>query len=325
MSRALGGCRKAVHPRVGGEHRFASTPISASTGSSPRGRGTRGFARQFRRLRRFIPAWAGNTRKWAPGPPPSSVHPRVGGEHADELLPAFAQGGSSPRGRGTHRPFVRHHRRRRFIPAWAGNTVVKVAHSAASAVHPRVGGEHRVALAANVIDNGSSPRGRGTRKMANAPRYRMRFIPAWAGNTRAGTRETDTQAVHPRVGGEHQTSTTPKPRPTGSSPRGRGTHNGVELLQIVGRFIPAWAGNTLAASSRAPPLTVHPRVGGEHSSDMAELLSRNGSSPRGRGTPSLDGVTHQVHRFIPAWAGNTRSNRSRSGFGTVHPRVGGEH
>ena len=51
----------SVHPRVGGEH-FRATPLLTTFyGSSPRGRGTRRRARGETALRRFIPAWAGNT------------------------------------------------------------------------------------------------------------------------------------------------------------------------------------------------------------------------------------------------------------------------
>ena len=92
----------SVHPRVGGEH-LAQIPDEICTdGSSPRGRGTHLRTPLRGTLRRFIPAWAGNTAllgSWLVGNP---VHPRVGGEH---------EGG----GRGVLRLD-------RFIPAWAGNT-----------------------------------------------------------------------------------------------------------------------------------------------------------------------------------------------------------
>ena len=48
------------HPRVGGEQANRSTILNATTGSSPRGRGTARLARQRRAGHRVIPAWAGN-------------------------------------------------------------------------------------------------------------------------------------------------------------------------------------------------------------------------------------------------------------------------
>ena len=51
-----------VHPRVGGEHGFYEAKNNEQKGSSPRGRGTQGCYAQWHEERRFIPAWAGNTK-----------------------------------------------------------------------------------------------------------------------------------------------------------------------------------------------------------------------------------------------------------------------
>ena len=72
------------------------------------------------------------------------------------------------------------------------------------------------------------------------------------------------------------------------------------------RFIPAWAGNTLRHHGLTGLDTVHPRVGGEHSTKSESNEPRSGSSPRGRGTRMLQGT------FVAA-------------IRPVHPRVGGEH
>ena len=90
------------------------------------------------------------------------VHPRVGGEHHRRCLHKVAVVGSSPRGRGT--PFRKavQTSRKRFIPAWAGNTLSIALLNALSTVHPRVGGEHSVLRVVPVPCTGSSPRGRGT-------------------------------------------------------------------------------------------------------------------------------------------------------------------
>ena len=76
---------------------------------------------------RFIPAWAGNTALVTAAIAPLAVHPRVGGEHSISDCSIEVEGGSSPRGRGTlmfgGQPF----RAFRFIPAWAGNTLLNFA------------------------------------------------------------------------------------------------------------------------------------------------------------------------------------------------------
>ena len=90
-------------------------------------------------------------------------------------------------------------------------------------------------------------------------------------------------------------------------------------------FIPAWAGNTSAWLCRTFYKSVHPRVGGEHSTEANAVPLALGSSPRGRGTLFLDSQRRADFRFIPAWAGNTGLHKCRVCRQPVHPRVGGEH
>ena len=71
-----------VHPRAGGEHVANAATSASGTGSSPRGRGTRGDAKAVRLMYRFIPARAGNTCPGLSASLLSSVHPRAGGEHS---------------------------------------------------------------------------------------------------------------------------------------------------------------------------------------------------------------------------------------------------
>ena len=51
----------------------------------------------------------------------------------------------------------------------------------------------------------------------------------------------------------------------------------------------------------------------------------HGSSPRVRGTLPRDTSSPACRRFIPACAGNTRSQQESSTRNSVHPRVCGEH
>ena len=69
---------------------------------------------------------------------------------------------------------------------------------------------------------------------------------------------------------------------------------------------------------------VHPRVGGERDSCTVEIISVDGSSPRGRGTLVDDGSPVPAQRFIPAWAGNAGPSLILWSRRAVHPRVGGE-
>ena len=152
----------------------------------------------------------------------------------------------------------------RFIPAWAGNTPGVSAAWPAATVHPRVGGEHFEEIAPILGITGSSPRGRGTPTKPRQAQPVRRFIPAWAGNTKAEPWIRCKYSVHPRVGGEHIVLIPKLAGPDGSSPRGRGTPDVQDAHCLACRFIPAWAGNTIVMSPDSWNTTVHPRVGGEH-------------------------------------------------------------
>ena len=222
-ARPRAGSRDSVHPRAGGEHGKHFAPGVVERGSSPRGRGTLRDPVRGRVVRRFIPARAGNTSSHSRDPMRSPVHPRAGGEHANALATGSHSGGSSraggehedtkgleedaigssPRGRGTHRHHRARGRRRRFIPARAGNTTGSWRRSRARTVHPRAGGEHRSPSAPNAPVTGSSPRGRGTHRVGLAVVAVHRFIPARAGNTTRRRYRGLANPVHPRAGGEH--------------------------------------------------------------------------------------------------------------------------
>ena len=133
---------KPVHPRACGEHSAISSCIVRSCGSSPRLRGTRAELRPARRLSRFIPAPAGNTRRQDGGPDAAAVHPRACGEHSRLPLPTCTNCGSSPRLRGTRSTTARSSNSSRFIPAPAGNTAFSRSITGSPPVHPRACGEH---------------------------------------------------------------------------------------------------------------------------------------------------------------------------------------
>ena len=274
-------------------------------GSSPRGRGTPATSASWWCIRRVIPAWAGNTKATRTIGCWDSGHPRVGGEHPVQGSPTPTSTGSSPRGRGTLRQRGDPAAGRRVIPAWAGNTSAVDRLVAVRAGHPRVGGEHTYAREEVRIMDGSSPRGRGTPRRVRRVRPERRVIPAWAGNT--GMRPCAPAEIpgHPRVGGEHCTSTRCATARSGSSPRGRGTHHCRIPARRLARVIPAWAGNTREPPSSRRLCPGHPRVGGEHDKDLPPSVTLTGSSPRGRGTLQCPARRQGGMRVIPAWAGNT--------------------
>ena len=71
----------------------------------------------------------------------------------------------------------------------------------------------------------------------------------------------------------------------GSSPRARGTQPSVRYRLVAPWFIPAYAGNTRAATCSAVAPSVHRRVRGEHLANMNGLGRAIGSSPHARARP----------------------------------------
>ena len=131
----------------------------------------------------IIPACAGNTRHRRLGVKNRWDHPRMCGEHYTPRMTFVAMSGSSPHVRGTP-PHNRIHRRSRgIIPACAGNTLRYAGQYSQCGDHPRMCGEHLVAVAVESCLVGSSPHVRGTHYPVTIPEDALRIIPACAGNT----------------------------------------------------------------------------------------------------------------------------------------------
>ena len=223
-SRWLCRCPNApVHPRAGGEHSSAKSTSVIGHGSSPRRRGTRQITGTTKHNTRFIPAQAGNTSDRPSECWHFAVHPRAGGEHEYSVYWHVYCYGSSPRRRGTLGNELRADLQTRFIPAQAGNTCRDLGRCVYPPVHPRAGGEHKLAANRYMGKHGSSPRRRGTPPSDGSDNPRVRFIPAQAGNTPCNRRDNPHDPVHPRAGGEHFLRQLPDTRHHGSSPRRRGT------------------------------------------------------------------------------------------------------
>ena len=274
-------------------------------GSSPRMRGTRVMQCDNRACGGIIPAYAGNTIQMRKAIFNNRDHPRVCGEHPWYLT-------STPSGW-------------RIIPAYAGNTPKRRSVAPRSRDHPRVCGEHDIAWCSLRRSAGSSPRMRGTPGFRRATFTRTRIIPAYAGNTPFGLSSARNVRDHPRVCGEHRALTFDWDRHRGSSPRMRGTPNVQPVFREIRGIIPAYAGNTYAATSTGVACGDHPRVCGEHPTSSRSRCSRMGSSPRMRGTQSHQKLRGRQDGIIPAYAGNTQQTCSFLRPRRDHPRVCGEH
>ena len=119
------GANRQVYPRVGGGTVINSGLGNGPEGLSPRGRGNRNQRMRGNFSRRSIPAWAGEPAAGLVSSDRGRVYPRVGGGTPQRVLADCKLNGLSPRGRGNLLTLTYRARRRRSIPAWAGEPGVK--------------------------------------------------------------------------------------------------------------------------------------------------------------------------------------------------------
>ncbi len=173
----------AVHPRVCGAHRVWSATTVETTGPSPRLRGSRPDSNNKVFPQRSIPASAGLTASGAVRRPVVTVHPRVCGAHAGVGDLPRADGGPSPRLRGSPGVPTYQDLTFRSIPASAGLTVNPAFEAGGSTVHPRVCGAHAAYTGLSGALIGPSPRLRGSLRESTHRSVKARSIPASAGLT----------------------------------------------------------------------------------------------------------------------------------------------
>ena len=247
-----------------GERTSPTTSATAPVGSSPHARGTLKPMESTEPHTRFIPACAGNAMERLGARASNTVHPRMRGERPLTFSHVSDLSGSSPHARGTpillNTPILN----RRFIPACAGNALI----------NPFQGrGE-----------TGSSPHARGTPTFYRLYTVKSRFIPACAGNARTVAVSALPSTVHPRMRGERGGCLSHNHLHTGSSPHARGTRAWASFIIVMGRFIPACAGNARVRSIMSPNAAVHPRMRGERWAGHGASVVNGGSSPHARGT-----------------------------------------
>ncbi len=189
--------------------------------------------------------------------------------------------------RGTDANGIRRLVPNRFIPARAGNGVIRPPQSGSCPVHPRACGERALPAFVTATVSGSSPRVRGTVHQDVVPPDHARFIPARAGNGAGGTPARTSRTVHPRACGERGREVGLDQEIAGSSPRVRGTASPLDEYNVPGRFIPARAGNGRSGIGRSQAHAVHPRACGERRPGETAPTVAAGSSPRVRGTDFL--------------------------------------
>ena len=110
----------------------------------------------------------------------------------------------------------------------------------------------------------------------------------------------------------------------GSSPRVRGTDEGLDDSRSRGGIIPARAGNSLTLTRHDYDRRDHPRACGEQLGVPVPAEHARGSSPRVRGTVYARVVRDQERGIIPARAGNSVGQHLCMSRRWDHPRACGE-
>ena len=189
--------------------------------------------------------------------------------------------------------------------------------------HPRSRGVYGLAVMVMVMIMGSSPLARGLRLLAGVAGRRGRIIPARAGFTSGATCRRCNGQDHPRSRGVYRAMLLVPVNNRGSSPLARGLLVVVEVIQHLGRIIPARAGFTRTAADRRSDARDHPRSRGVYTLRKTSQWRICGSSPLARGLQR-----HQRHRWrddriIPARAGFTANINVSTWAAADHPRSRG--
>ena len=213
--------------------------------------------------------------------------------------------GSSPHTRGAPSPGARAAAGRGIIPAYAGSTLGIPRSWGRTRDHPRIRGEHVVALGCGHYPQGSSPHTRGAQASEHLGQHVRGIIPAYAGST--------------------DSLSTEKFRARGSSPHTRGAPGRRLALVLRIGIIPAYAGSTTPSWNVTGKPADHPRIRGEHVFPFFLVRVPLGSSPHTRGARYHHRHGLSAMGIIPAYAGSTIRVRTISSFLADHPRIRGEH
>ena len=278
-------CVTADHPRACGANVRSGSTGWATIGSSPRVRGKRLLYGADVGTHRIIPARAGQTPSDHEDHAASPDHPRACGANSWSVSPVSFPDGSSPRVRGKRRVLLHGRARIRIIPARAGQTATWPSRWSPSADHPRACGANAAAFVVVFSNAGSSPRVRGKRPQPLHDTFRVRIIPARAGQTNSNSMWQREYADHPRACGANSSLRDEEPADT--------------------RIIPARAGQTVLFCPQFVHLPDHPRACGANADIGVSTWGMIGSSPRVRGKPSGDVWPVLPRRIIPARAGQT--------------------
>ncbi len=280
-------------------------------GRSPLTRGRRLRWTGEGRLRRSIPAHAGETNGFGGTEPRFTVDPRSRGGDVRVTIGIPQLSGRSPLTRGRRALLRRAGAQRRSIPAHAGETDIEVGPRQPGEVDPRSRGGDRRPAPGHHHARGRSPLTRGRRGVGQHLGNPAGSIPAHAGETPMRFSPRSHNEVDPRSRGGDTRGFRPRGARSGRSPLTRGRLPAICEASPSARSIPAHAGETKRCALVQRKNEVDPRSRGGDPLGGPNVAPSAGRSPLTRGRRHYVNLPERAIGSIPAHAGETAPARSR--------------
>ena len=212
----------------------------------------------------------------------------------------------------------------RFTPRHLGKGSAQGAGALRCAVHPQASGERVVAAVGGAPVAGSPPGIWGKGGKNARCRLHERFTPRHLGKGRAHQRAAGSGTVHPQASGERSSSSSPRPRQSGSPPGIWGKVSPDLLLLTVLRFTPRHLGKGAFPARTGAFSPVHPQASGERPVGVQKDSTDSGSPPGIWGKDHHGGDAATVDRFTPRHLGKGRARVDTYPATAVHPQASGE-
>ena len=288
-----------------GDHVVSLAVERVPVGSPPLARGPRDPRRGEDRHPGITPACAGTTTLTKGSGVMLKDHPRLRGDHWTYLGILTGLIGSPPLARGPPVVAIGAVMIVGITPACAGTTRYRRSWNGGRRDHPRLRGDHSPRRSSSARLSGSPPLARGPQSDTEEYGSENRITPACAGTTPSIVAPYAVPEDHPRLRGDHDTTTGTPAERWGSPPLARGPPRPPTGGRMLRRITPACAGTTTGAPAHGCPSPDHPRLRGDHEEKEAFGGYHEGSPPLARGPLRALFDTYDYHGITPACAGTT--------------------
>ena len=238
------------HPRLRGDHLDIYDRYEVVRGSPPLTRGPLTASARDAVAVGITPAYAGTTLLSLLTLFRSEDHPRLRGDHVQDISISSTCPGSPPLTRGPQHRLQGTRQGIGITPAYAGTTTIQLPCKHSSWDHPRLRGDHYFGGGGGGMGPGSPPLTRGPPGDRELFGILRGITPAYAGTTDAGPVPLERYQDHPRLRGDHEDERDLNHLPPGSPPLTRGPPEYLGGVGVFTGITPAYAGTTKMTSNR---------------------------------------------------------------------------